>query len=96
MANLNFSLSHPYAGSFLSGFNPNPTALGLSGTGGDPLLSLIYAVIRGFAVRVFYAAYVTHMYCKAHSTEVVMFFGRLGGRVAMLFWLCSVCRWVRC
>ena len=71
MANLNFSLSHPFAGSFLSGFNSSPTAPGLSGyfsgLGGGSLLSLIYAVIRGFSVRVFYVAYVICRYCKAHS-----------------------------
>ena len=88
MANENFSLSHPFAGSFLSGFNPSPAAPGLysyfygylSGMGGGPLLSLIYAVIRGFSVRVFYVAYVICMYCKAHSNGVVLFFWALGGR----------------
>ena len=83
MAITNFSLSHPFAGSFLSGFNPSPTALGLSGhlsgMGGGPLLSLIYAVIRGFSVRVFYVAYVICRCCKAHSMGVIMFFGRWEG-----------------
>jgi len=53
MANLNFSLSHSFAGSFLSGFNPHPTAPAFSGMGGSPLLSLTYAIIRGFSVRFF-------------------------------------------
>ena len=79
MANENFSLSHPFAGSFLSGFNPDPTALGLSGylsgLGGGPLSSLIYAVIRGFSVRAFYAAYVICRYCKAHSMGLWCFSG---------------------
>jgi len=79
MANENFSLSHPFAGSFLSGFNPSPTVPGLSGLGGGPLLCLIYAVIRGFSVRAFCVAYVICRYCKAHSMGVVVFFGCLGG-----------------
>ena len=78
MADENFSLSHPFAGSFLSSIPPTPTAPGLYGLGGGPLLRLIYAVIRGFSVRVFYVAYVICRYCKAHATEVVMFFGRSG------------------
>ncbi len=75
MANLDFSLSHPLAGSFLSGFNSSPTALGLSGPGGGSLLSLIYAVIRGFSVRVFYVAHVICRYCKAHSMGLWCFSG---------------------
>ena len=75
MANENFSLSHPFAGSFLTSFYPSPIAPAFSGMGGGPLLSLIYAVIRGFSVHVFYVAYVICRYCKAHSMGVVVFSG---------------------
>ena len=78
MANENFSLSHPFAGSFLSSITPSPTAPNLSGSGGGPLLRLIYAVIRGFSVRVFYVAYVICRYCKAHAMGDVMFSGQRG------------------
>ncbi len=88
MANLNFSLSHPFAGSFLSGFNPNPTAPAFSGMGGSPLLCLIYAVIRGFSVRVFYVAYVTYLYCKTYSMGVVVFFGVWAGVYADVWQCC--------
>jgi len=47
--------------------------------GGGPLLRLIYAVIRGFSVRVFYVAYVFCRYCKAHAMAAVVFLGRSGG-----------------
>jgi len=45
---MNFSLSYPFAGSFLSGSNTSPIAFGLYGLDGDFLLYLIDAINRGF------------------------------------------------